>query len=158
MINVTIDAALGTDVDLKFNSTGKAYARFRAVSKERKRGNDGTWQDGDETWFSVVVFGKQAEMLAESEPAKGTRLLLSGTAKLETWEDREGNTKTGLSVIANHVALDLMFTAYNKRGGEQASRGAGERRSGGWNTDSLPDRAPDWFIEGDSGGTDRPPF
>jgi len=79
MIKTTIDAALVTDIDLKFSPAGKAYARLRAVSKERKRDGNGKWVDGDETFFSVVVFGKQAEMLAESNPAKGTRLLIDGT-------------------------------------------------------------------------------
>ena len=142
MINATIDAALVTDIDLKFSGAGKAYARFRAVSKERKRGNDGTWQDGDETFFSVVVFGKPAEMLAESNPAKGTRLLISGTAKMETWENKDGEARTGLSVIANHVALDLMFTAYDKRGEQQAARSAGQRRDGWDDPQYMTDEPP----------------
>lgn len=127
MIRTTIDASLVTDIDLRFGNSGKAYARFRAVSKERKRDAQGKWVDGDETFFSVTVFGKAAEMLAESNPAKGTRLLIDGTAKLESWEDKEGKERQTLAVIANEVGLALTFTAYSKISGEQAARGAAER-------------------------------
>ena len=127
MIKTTIDAALVTDIDLKFSPAGKAYARLRAVSKERKRDGNGKWVDGDETFFSVVVFGKQAEMLAESNPAKGTRLLIEGTAKLESWTDKEGKERQTLAVVANNIALDLTFTAYTKIDREQAARGAASR-------------------------------
>lgn len=147
MIRATIDAAIGTEVDLKFNSNGKAYARFRAVSKERKRGADGSWQDGDETWFSVVVFGKAAEMLAETNPDKGTRVLIDGNLKLEKWEDRDGNERSGISVIANHVALDILFTAYDKKGAERSERQAAKRRDDdGWGND--------WAMD----PTDQAPF
>ena len=151
MIRVTIDAATGTEVDLKFTGAGKAYARFRAVSKERKRGNDGTWQDGDETWFSVTVFGKAAEMLAESNPEKGTRVLIDGKAKLEEWTDSQGNARHGLSVIADHVGLEVLFTAYDKKGAERSARGAAERRDGDWFNDPS---------QGSFGGfiPEEPPF
>ena len=137
MIRATIDAALVTDVELKFSPQGKAYARFRAVSKERKRGNDGTWQDGDETFFSVIVFGKPAEMLAESNPSKGTRLMLDGNLKMESWEGKDGETRTGLSMIANHIGLELLFAAFDKKFDQQTARSSGQRRSG-WDDDPDP--------------------
>ena len=137
MIRTTIDAALVTDIDLRFSGNGKAYARFRAVSKERKRDAQGKWVDGDETFFSVTVFGKPAEMLAESDPKKGTRLLIDGTAKLENWTDKNGVERQSLAVIANNIALDLMFTAYSRIDAEQAARGAAAR------ADSVDDFATD---------------
>lgn len=136
MIRIITDAALVTDIDLRFSGGGKPYARFRAVSKERKRDPQGKWVDGDETFFSVVVFGKPAEMLAESDPAKGTRLLIDGTAKMESWTDKNGNERQTLSVVASNVALDLMFTAYSRINAEQASRGAAQR------AETIPDDDP----------------
>lgn len=127
MIRTTIDAALVTDIDLMFGSSGKAYARFRAVSKERKRDVQGKWVDGDETFFSVTVFGKQAEMLAETNPEKGTRLLMQGTAKIEEWTGKDGNKRQTFAVIADSIALDLTFTAYSKVSREAADRGAAAR-------------------------------
>lgn len=150
MINATIDAALVTEVELAFSPNGKAFARFRAVSKERKKDAGGNWVDGDETFFSCVVFGKPAEMLAETNPAKGTRLLIVGKAKMETWTSKQdGTERSGLSVIANSVALDLIFTAYEKVGGEQSARGAARRR------DETPEDP--WASSG-GGYTDEPPF
>ena len=127
MIRIVTDAALVTDIDLRFSGGGKPYARFRAVSKERKRDPQGKWVDGDETFFGVTVFGKPAEMLAESDPKKGTRLLIDGTAKLESWKDRSGNERQSLAVIANNIALDLTFTAYTRIESAQAARGAAAR-------------------------------
>ena len=136
MIRTTIDAALVTDIDLRFSSAGKAYARFRAVSKERKRDAQGKWVDGDETFFSVTTFGKQAEMLAETNPDKGTRLLLQGSAKIEEWVDKDGNKRQTLAVIADSVALDLTFTAYSKVSREVSDRGAAAR------ADEISETAP----------------
>lgn len=138
MIRTTIDAALVTDIDLRFGSSGKAYARFRAVSKERKRDAQGKWVDGDETFFSVTVFGKQAEMLAESEPKKGTRLLIDGTAKLDSWQDKDGNDRQTLAIVANNIGLDLTFTAYRRIEQEEAARGAAQR------ADSVPTEDAPW--------------
>lgn len=128
MIRTTIDAALVTDIDLRFGNSGKAYARFRAVSKERKKDAQGKWVDGEETFFGVIVFGKAAEMLAESEPKKGTRLLIEGKAKMETWEQKDGTPRSGLSVVADNIALDLTFTAYRRLDAEGAARGAARRQ------------------------------
>lgn len=147
MIRATVDAALVTDIDLRFSGGGKAYARLRAVSKERKKDAQGKWVDGEETFFSVVVFGKPAEMLAESNPAKGTRLLIDGTMKMESWEDKEGNPRSGLSMIANNIALDLTFTAYDKRNAESASRGAAQRQDAvddGWQRSAPPTSDAPW--------------
>ena len=137
MIRITTDAALVTDVELKFAPNGKAYARMRAVSKERRKDAQGQWVDGDETFFSVTVFGKPAEMLAETNPSKGTRLLIVGKAKMESWEDRNGVTRSGLSVVADSISLDLLFTAYDKRG-ERRSAPAGQAAADdGWGSQSY---------------------
>ena len=109
MIKIITDAALVTDVELKFGASGKAYAQFRAVSKERKRDAGGNWVDGEETFFSVVCFGKPAEMLAESDPAKGTRLIIEGKAKIDKWVSKQdGQERQSLSVVADHIGLELL--------------------------------------------------
>lgn len=124
MIKIITDAALVTDVELKFGASGKAYAQFRAVSKERKRDAGGNWVDGEETFFSVVCFGKPAEMLAESDPAKGTRLIIEGKAKIDKWVSKQdGQERQSLSVVADHIGLELLFTAYDRRDAERTARG-----------------------------------
>ncbi len=138
MIKATVDASTVTEVDLKFSKAGKAWAKVRVASNERKKDQAGKWIDGDPTFFDVTCFGRQAEMLAESNPAKGTRLLVSGKMYLEQWEDREGNKRESLRMTADNIALDLLYTAYEKISAEQSARGSAARADAPAMTDEAP--------------------
>ena len=133
-IRVTADLALVAEVDLRFGNSGKAYARFRAVSNERKRDASGKWVDGDPTWVTVTCFGKTAEMLAESNPSKGTRLLVEGTLQTRKWTGKDGEERDSLEITAYEVGLALTFTAYQRMDREQVARSAA--------------RKADWVDEG----------
>lgn len=115
------------DPELKYSKAGKAYMRLRLVSKERQRNASGQWEDGQETFFNLTVFGKPAEMLAESNAGKGSRVVFSGKARMESWTNKDGVEKWDLSVIADHIGLDLQFTAYTRLEQAQAARGAARR-------------------------------
>lgn len=52
-------------------------------------------------WLTVSVFGSSAESVAAL--AKGTRVYVEGRLKLDTWTDREGQSRTGLKVAATLV-------------------------------------------------------
>ena len=70
------------------------------MSKTRKKDAQGKWVDGDPTWLNVIVFGRQAEMLVESNAGKGTRLLVAGRLENRPWTDREGNERQSLELTA----------------------------------------------------------
>ncbi len=146
MLKTTAEVSIVADPELKFSKGGKAWASIRCVSKTRKKDAQGKWVDGDPTWLNVIVFGRQAEMLVESNAGKGTRLLVAGRLENRPWTDREGNERQSLELTADSVALDLMFTAYSRVDKEQAEWQAASRR------DAEPAQSDDDYW------TDTAPF
>ncbi len=126
-IRTTADVTVVAAPELRFSKAGKAWMSLRAVSKERKNVN-GTWTDSDPTWISVIVYGKAAEMIAESGVDKGTRLLVTGRLQNREYETNQGEKRQSLEITADNVALDLTFTAYERIAAEQSDRQAGQRR------------------------------
>lgn len=123
MLKITGNGTVCFDPTCEYSKQGKAWMRMRVVSKERVRDGQGKWVDGNETFFNVTVFGKQAEMLYESGVSKGTRIVFTGKAGMRDWTNKDGEKKTDLDVIADEIGLDVTFTAYRKME-------AGDRSSG----------------------------
>ena len=117
-MKVTIDCVVVADPDLAFSQSGKPWLRMRCVSNERKKDSNGQWVDGDATYFDVVTFGKAAETIAESDIGKGSRLTVMGNLTNQEWEDKEGNKRTTLKVMADHIGAELLFTPYRKKESE----------------------------------------
>lgn len=96
---------LTRDPEIKFGSTGNAFATFSiAVSRKTK--------DGEEkvSFFDCTAFGTVAENLANSV-TKGTRVIVSGRVEQSNWEDKDGNKRTSYKVIADEVGVSLRFAA-----------------------------------------------
>ena len=93
-MNGNIEAAfigrVGSDaIEVKTSQAGKPWTSLNvAVGK-----------DDDTQWVRVALFGDTAERVAGSI-AKGDKLYVEGTLRLNTWTDREGKQRTGLSVAA----------------------------------------------------------
>jgi len=59
-------------------------------------------EDGQETvWFSLVAFGKQAEVLARHQ--KGEMVAITGDCTQNRWQGQDGNERTGLSVTVDSL-------------------------------------------------------
>jgi single-strand DNA-binding protein len=92
-MNGNIEAAfvgrVGTEPELKTSQAGKPWASL----------NVAVGSDHDVQWVRVAVFGETGERLA-GHLHKGDKLYVEGTIKLNTWTDKEGQQRTGLSVAA----------------------------------------------------------
>ena len=147
-IRSTADVTVTADPEVRFSAAGKAWTSIRCVSKERRNVN-GQWVDSDPTWLSVVAYGKVAEMIAESGVAKGSRLLVTGKLHNREYQTRDGEKRQSLEIVADNVALDMAFTAYERIASAQASRGGGQRR------EQAGEQYQPWE---DSGPVDSAPF
>jgi single-strand DNA-binding protein len=92
---VTLIGNLATDVDLRDVGEDKKVARF--VLAVDRRG-----QDAGADFFRVAVWAKQAEACAQ-HLAKGRRVAIDGRLRSNSWEDRDGNRRHSVEVVANHV-------------------------------------------------------
>ena len=100
---------LVNDPEIKFSENGKAWAKFRGVTKERIRDSSGNWTDGKATFIDVLCFGKEAENLAESV-LKGDSVVVVGKLQQREYADSEGNNKVIYQVMADLIGPSLKWT------------------------------------------------
>jgi single-strand DNA-binding protein len=94
-IETAFFGGLWREVELLTSKSGKPWARLMIAVDTGEEDADG---HAKSQWIKVAVFGETAEKLAGA--AKGTRLYVEGSLKLEEWQDKDGFDKHGLSVAA----------------------------------------------------------
>jgi len=146
LCKVIVIGNLGRDPEKRYTQDGRPVTRFSVAATTRRRERDGEWADHTE-WFSVTVFGRQAETLAE-RVTKGTRVYVEGRLESRQYETQNGGKGFSLDVIANEVIpLDARQRGEVDFGGsgefESASpapaRGFAARPSGQEDTADLED-------------------
>jgi single-strand DNA-binding protein len=96
------------DVELRYTNTGKAVASFGMAVGSRRKNDAGQWEDGDTSFYDVTCWGTLAENVAESI-TKGTRVVVSGRLQQRSWEDKEGNKRSKVEVVADAIGPDLLW-------------------------------------------------
>lgn len=104
MASVAFKGFVGKVHGLKFSNDNKPRFSFSVAEGHRrfnKQAND--WEDVGTTWWSVTVFGKDAENVA-SWIAEGQKqqVCISGRSSTREYE-ANGETRTSLDVIADFV-------------------------------------------------------
>jgi single-strand DNA-binding protein len=91
---VTLIGNLATDVELRELAEDRQVANFLlAVGRPGKEEAD---------FVRVSAWNKQAELCAQYL-AKGRKVGVDGRLRSSSWEDTEGNKRTGIEVVANRV-------------------------------------------------------
>ena len=86
------------DPEAKFLDSGKAMLKLRVVAKTRKK-VDGSWIDGDSSFFNVVVWDPFATNLIEAGASKGDTVFVSGKIRERQFEkDGEKRSTVEISV------------------------------------------------------------
>jgi single-strand DNA-binding protein len=123
LCKVIVIGNLGRDPEKRYTQDGRPVTRFSVAATTRRRERDGEWADHTE-WFSVTVFGRQAETLAE-RVTKGTRVYVEGRLESRQYETQNGSKGFSLDVVANEVIpLDT-----RQREGAEFGGGSGEFES-----------------------------
>src|SRR4051794_34429339 len=94
---------LGRDPEKRYTQDGRPVTRFSVAATTRRRERDGEWADHTE-WFSVTVFGRQAETLSE-RVTKGTRIYVEGRLESRQYDTSNGGKGFSLDVVANEVVV-----------------------------------------------------
>lgn len=63
---------------------------------------DNPFKKDDASFFDIVAFGKTAELL-NNYCGKGSKILIEGNLKQDRFQDKEGNNRSVVRVIANRV-------------------------------------------------------
>ena len=104
----TLVGRLGTDPE-RIGSTG---ARLRLSSSDRSKNEQGQWEDRDQTWTTVKVWGKNADYVM-STLKKGQEIIVVGTMYEDTWTDKEGNKKSAFELKAEHIGATVFTLSKN---------------------------------------------
>ena len=106
MAQVSFRANVGKVRGLQFSQDGKPRFSFSAAESHRRFNKQSQqFEDTGTTWYSVTVFGRHAEDLADiiQEGAK-QQVTVSGRMETRSYE-HNGEQRTSLDVVADHVGL-----------------------------------------------------
>lgn len=98
MNRVELVGRLTSKPELRYTSGNVAYSRFTIAINRPKR-EDGT-QEAD--FIDCVVWRKQAENLCQYQD-KGNLIAVEGTLRKESYEDKDGNKRYIVEVLANQI-------------------------------------------------------
>jgi single-strand DNA-binding protein len=94
---------LGATPDLKFTVQNKPVCSFSLAVNERWKDSEGVPQESVQ-WFRIVSFGRLAEVCAEFL-AKGRHAFVEGRLQCRNWEDRNGEKRTIVEVLAQEIRI-----------------------------------------------------
>ena len=100
---VIIVGNLGRDAEVRYTPGGAAVANLNLATTDIWNDKAGQRQERTE-WHRVVVWGKQAETLAEYL-TKGKQIYVEGSLQTRQWDDRDGNKRYTTEVRADRIVL-----------------------------------------------------
>lgn len=91
---------LGTEVEMRYTSSGAAVATFRlAVSRSYSSGE----QRKEETeWLTIVSWNKLAELVGQ-HLTKGRRVFVEGRLETRSWEAPDGQKRSATQIVAASI-------------------------------------------------------
>ncbi|MDC7246416.1 MAG: single-stranded DNA-binding protein [Sphaerochaetaceae bacterium] len=114
--NVVLVGRLTREIELRYLNSGTAVGRFSLAVNRIKRSGD--QREEEVSFFDVVVWGKQAEVL-NPYLSKGRQVCVSGELRQNRWE-QDGQSRSRIEIVANSIQL---------LGGGNASNGQPSQRS-----------------------------
>ena len=104
MLNrITLIGRLGGDPEVRFTASGKAVANFSLATDDAYKNAAGEKVKETE-WFKLVLWDKLAE-IAQSYLHKGDMVYIDGKVKSRQYEDKQGQTRTVVEVIASQLKM-----------------------------------------------------
>lgn len=99
---VMLIGRLGIDPELRYTQGGQAVANFRMATDESYFDKNTNQKVEKCEWHSVVVWGKQAEPVA-NYLHKGSQAYVEGSLQTRQWEDQNGQTRYTTEIKAQRV-------------------------------------------------------
>jgi single-strand DNA-binding protein len=100
---VTLIGNIGKDPELRYTTSGQAVASFSLATTDKFKSKNGQYEERTE-WHSIVIFGKQAELLAEYTH-KGSALLVEGRLQTRKWQDKDGKDRYSTEIVSDHFQM-----------------------------------------------------
>jgi single-strand DNA-binding protein len=98
---VILTGNLTRDPELRSTQGGTSVCSLRVACNTRRRGPSGDWEDKP-NFFDVTVWGAQGENCSRFL-SKGRPVAIDGRLEWREWEDREGNKRQSVEIVADAV-------------------------------------------------------
>ena len=141
---VFVAGNLTRDPEVRFFANERAVANIGIACNRKWRDRDGNQQE-ETTFIDVECWGRTAELVGQYL-SKGRACLIEGRLKLDQWEDKDGNKRSKMKVVADNVQfLDGPGSGGGRGGDFQGGQAEPAAASGGDESSSA-------------GMDDEPPF
>jgi single-strand DNA-binding protein len=98
---VVLTGNLTRDPELRNTSGGTPVCSLRLACNTRRRDSSGEWVDKP-NFFDITVWGAQGENCA-NYLSKGRPVAVDGRLEWREWEDKQGNKRQSIDIIADSV-------------------------------------------------------
>jgi single-strand DNA-binding protein len=150
---VIITGNLTRDPELRSTSSGTSVCSMRvACNTRRKDQSTGDWVD-KANFFDVTVWGAQGENCARFL-SKGRPVAVDGRLEWREWQDKEGNTRQSIDIIAD--AVQFLGSRDDNGGGGNGFTPRSDVPAD--TSDFAPAAAPAGGASSSSAGDDDIPF
>jgi single-strand DNA-binding protein len=100
---ITAQGNLVFEPDFQVTQSGVSRCKMRIACNERRKNQDGTWSDGETSYFDIVLWRGLAEAAAD-QFKKGQPILVVGKCKVVKYEDKNGVERTTVEITADEIA------------------------------------------------------
>lgn len=94
---------LGSDPEIRYLEGGSSVARFNIATSESYTNKMGERVEQTE-WHRIELWDRLAQ-IAEKYLKKGNSVYIEGRIRSESWTDKEGQQRTGITIRANNMTL-----------------------------------------------------
>ncbi len=100
---VMIIGHLGRDPEMRYTPSGRPVATF-SVAVSRSWNSSNGERRSETEWFKIVAWGNLAE-ICKKYLTKGQQVYIDGRLQTRSWEDKEGQQRTSVEVVANEMTM-----------------------------------------------------
>ena len=100
---VVMTGNLTRDPELRNLPSGTSVCSLRLACNTRRKDETGNWVDKP-NYFDVTVWGAQGENCAQYL-AKGRPVAIDGRLEWREWQDKDGNKRQSIDIIADSVQV-----------------------------------------------------
>ena len=115
---VVLTGNLTRDPELRNTNSGTAVCSLRIATNSRRKDASGNWVEKP-NYFDVTVWGAQGENCAQYL-SKGRPVAVDGRLDWREWEDKQGNKRQSIDIIADSV--QFLGSRDGAGGGENGGR------------------------------------
>ncbi|MBX0312294.1 MAG: single-stranded DNA-binding protein [Sulfurihydrogenibium sp.] len=104
MLNkVILVGRLTGNPELRVLQNGMSVAVFSIAVNRKYKDKNGNWQE-ESYFFDIEAFGQLAERIGK-QLAKGYQVLIEGQLRQDRWEDKNGEKRSKVKIIAERISL-----------------------------------------------------